>query len=330
MSFDEQYLVFDIGGTSLRGAIYDPAAQQITKRLAIATPSLSFIQNHADPLGAVIGGMKQITSNLNAEPRIIGVGFPGPVDRDGNLHAAPTVWGAQNAVIPLQTALRHAWPNAIVEVVNDVTAAGYFFVSDETRDFLVVTVGSGIGCKVFMDGKPVIGPNGRGGELGHWQVDAAPDAPLCDCGNVGHVGAIASGRGILRAAEREARQNPDDFRRSELFDRCGGVIGRLTNEFLIEAFRANDPWTRAVIARCTSALGRALSAVHLAMGIEAFKVVGGFATAAGEGYRQMLAECAAAAMWDNGFSWLSAIELSKPDDHPGLNGVGRLLHIKHG
>jgi hypothetical protein len=65
-------------------------------------------------------------------------------------------------------------------------------------------------------------------------------------------------------------------------------------------------------------------------GIETFKIVGGFAGALGEEYRKILAECASEAMWQNGFRWLDAIELATPDDHPGLNGAGRLLQQRYG
>ena len=58
----------------------------------------------------------------------------------------------------------------------------------------IVTVGSGVGHKVFLQGLPVAGVNGRGGEIGHLRVDWAADAIRCDCGGSGHVGGLASGR----------------------------------------------------------------------------------------------------------------------------------------
>lgn len=333
MANNKTFLVFDIGGTFLRAAAYDTETHAVSKVAILETPPLASVANGAAALAKVVEAMKRAADDLTcgAPPHSVCIGFPGPVDSEGRLHAAPTIWGGQyRDRLPLKRMAADCWPNANIEVVNDVTAAGYYFVNDTTRDFLIVTVGSGVGSKLFIGGEPVLGSNARGGEIGHLRVDFSPNANVCDCGGIGHLGAISSGRGALQSAVRLARDDPAAFRRSRLDESCSGQPDRLTNEMLVEAFLSGDGWTRELVSSCTSYLGQALAAVHLNLGIETFVMVGGFSAALGDEYRKILCEAASAAMWQNGFSWETGIHLSKADDHPGLNGAGRFLENKYG
>ena len=85
------------------------------------------------------------------EPDAVAVAFPGPIDPHGHLLAAPTVWGRmESSSFPLRERLFAIWPRAVVLALNDMTAAGYRYVTPEVRDFCLVTVSSGIGNKVFL------------------------------------------------------------------------------------------------------------------------------------------------------------------------------------
>ena len=91
--------------------------------------------------------------------------------------------------------------------LNDVSAAAWYLSSrTRARRFLVVTVSSGIGSKLFDRDHPagVIDDPPYAGEIGHVVVDPGDDAPLCGCGGRGHLGAISSGRGTERLARERA------------------------------------------------------------------------------------------------------------------------------
>ena len=92
--------------------------------------------------------------------------------------------GAIGAPVPLHGELRELWPEASIVLMNDVTAAGYRYLRDPDENLCVITVSSGIGHKVFIDGKPALGPSGRGGEIGHWRMDDSPGSPRCECGGL--------------------------------------------------------------------------------------------------------------------------------------------------
>ena len=187
----------------------------------------------------------------------------------------------------------------------------------------MVTVSSGIGHKVFVGGRPVVGPGGRGGELGHLRVDFSNDAARCECGGRGHLGAVASGSATGDQVARLAVADLDRFAASLPGRRTGGRPELVDNRLLAEAFRAGDPWAERVIERMAHPLAWALAALHLAVGTERFVIVGGFALALGSRYREALSRLAARCCWDVGADWDHMVELGADDDDAGLIGAGR-------
>jgi glucokinase len=215
------------------------------------------------------------------------------------------------------------WPSASVVVLNDVSAAGYWYLRDPQESFCVVTVSSGIGNKIFLDGRPIVGRRGQGGEIGHLRVDFTDEAAKCDCGGRGHLGSIASGRGTLSRARTLATRNAMDFSGSLAASLCRGDAESLTNEMIVEAFRQGDEWSGNLVQATSRPLGWALAAIHHALGVERFVIIGGFALALGEGYRKQLACAASESGWHLGQDWDSMVELGKLGDRASLLGAGR-------
>jgi C7-cyclitol 7-kinase len=320
-------VVFDVGGTTLRAARYLPAEGRLERIARVAAPTL---WNSSEP------GFESIWHRLRSEmtmlvesvlegrnPDIVAVAFPGPLDPNGMLLAAPTVWGSLgNTAFPLRDQLASLWPDTVVLVLNDVTAAGYRYVSLGVSDFCLVTVSSGIGNKVFLGGSPVVGPFGRGGEIGHLRVDYSGDALECDCGVPGHLGAVGSGRGVLAAALRRARISPEAFSASVLARKTDTGTPRFDSVELAAAFRAGDAWATDVIDHAAAGLGRALAAIHAAIGVERFIIIGGFAFSLGESYRLRVVAAAALSCWSIGQDWDQMATFGIDDDDAGLLGAG--------
>jgi len=128
------------------------------------------------------------------------------------------------------------------------------------------------------------------GEIGHLVVDTSPDAPVCGCGGRGHLGTIASGRGIEHRARERAAGEPISFESSHC-RRLGSTAGTLNNEdHIVPAARALDPWVCDVIRECTRPLAATLAATTLAVGLERIVVFGGFPQAIGTPYLDILRE----------------------------------------
>ncbi len=289
-------LLFDLGGTFLRaavarsdGALYDCQklricsvahgleASEIWNR--ILESMLAYIdaqENYAPPDAPVV------------------ISFPGPIDKESEILQAPTVAGA-GSPFNLPLAIRSATGRRVA-VLNDVSAAAWQIArKTDARRFAVVTVSSGIGSKIFdrCHASGVLDQPPYAGEIGHVVVDDSRDAPICDCGGQGHLGAIASGRGIERMTRRMASSDPAAFNRSLLVTRFGATSADLTNErHIVPAVKASDPWASRIVYASTRPLVRALLTVGMAAGLEKIFFIGGFANVLGERYIEIVRELA--------------------------------------
>jgi glucokinase len=299
------------------------------------TPVDPLARNLADPVTArqarVLDQLSDriaayLRSPVGADAAAVGLAFAGPVTADESVTGAPTVWGPGGAPLPVGRILERRLGLPVL-VTNDLTAAVWRYAEPGAEPFCLVTVSSGIGNKVFRDGSVLLDPAGYGGELGHWQVDRSPDAAACDCGGRGHLGAVASGRGVLAAARRAAREDAPAFGRSMLAVPADGVPDAIDNTSLVAAIRAGDGFATGLLLRALASLAMALTAVYCAIGVRRFIVIGGFALAVGERFVELLAD----ALVEQGCFGLRPDEvramarLGAPDDDHSLVGVGRLL-----
>lgn len=311
-------LAFDVGGTSLRAGLYSAEVRALVRETRVATPAALLGEHRASAATtqALFDEMKRVGEETSGthDVSVIAVAFPGPVDADGNVLAVPTVLGAHDGPpVPLLATCRGLWPGARIVVVNDVTAAGYYYVMRGHRDFCIVTVSSGIGNKVFLGGSPVVGAHAYGGEIGHVCVEDGADAPVCDCGERGHLGAVASGRGVLRRARREAAKDVTGFTGSALGRSASGDPARITPGLIASAFRAGDAWTADVVRAAARPLARVLATLHAGIGVETFIIMGGFGIALGDSFRRELAQSAAADCWKLGQPWDALFVLGEGD-----------------
>jgi glucokinase len=315
-------LVFDVGGHGARAALFDSHTAMLVRQADIPVGEISA----SDDLQATLGGLlnRAAAALGDVAVRHVVIAAPGPVTA-GRVDRLPTLFPGRNGGVDLVLIGRRLWPGAAIWACNDLTAAGYGFIAQGYRDFCVLTCGSGIGAKLFLDGRPLLGGRGMGGEIGHWQVPGAP--PLrCDCGGIGHLGTIGSGRGAVRLAHHYAAQNPRGFAGSSLASAVDAAA-QVDSQLLVAGFRGGDAWTVGVIDAAAAAIGSALALVHLATGIERFFVTGGFACALGHEFGQRIGHHAAAMAWDSGTDWSCAVEVMPPDTECGLLGAGQMPNL---
>jgi predicted NBD/HSP70 family sugar kinase len=296
-----RFIAADLGGTTLRCGV------------AASDGSLEIVERH-ELAGARFRGPGRWTAivtviadfakaHLRRSPGApIVLSFPGPL-RDGAPWIAPTVTGG-GEVPDLGRMITRATGRTCT-LLNDVSAAAWYFAGRlSARRFGVVTVSSGIGFKVFdRHADPCV--NDDAGEIGHLVIDDSPGAPLCECGGRGHLGAIASGRAIERAAR--------DWARCE----------RLTNEeHVVPAFLAGDDWAADIIDAAAQPLARVLATVIVANGLGCVAVMGGFAQAAGPAYLASLRRTIASQAAPGPASVApDALLLAAAADQPSLSGA---------
>jgi glucokinase-like ROK family protein len=132
--------------------------------------------------------------------------------------------------------------------VSRVMALGelMYGVGNQVNNFIVINVGYGIGAGIIIDRKPLYGPYGMAGELGHITVDKNSKVK-CECGNNGCLEALASGNAIAKMAIKAAKKN----KRSLLYKLSDGNIDNVTAELVAEAVRKGDKiavsiWNEAI------------------------------------------------------------------------------------
>ncbi len=150
--------------------------------------------------GSLFDAMTELTRRLGGDAtRALGIGIAGLVTADGRLRYAPNLPGVEEIDISTEMEKRSGLPTI---VDNDANVAGYAEViqgaARGARHALVVTLGTGIGGALIIDGQIYRGAQGFAGEIGHWTV--MRDGPRCACGASGHWEAIASGSALGRMA----------------------------------------------------------------------------------------------------------------------------------
>ena len=324
------FTVADLGGTTLRIGCYDAASGTVDD--IRRTPTEGLDRHPGAPVPELQARVTEQLAELAAEAvarhrsRALAVAFAGPVTADGRVVTAPTVWGTRGEPLPLRLLLEERLGLPVV-VVNDLTAAVWRYVDDVSdQPFCLITVSSGIGSKVYRAGEVLLDPEGHGGELGHWTCDTTSQAPLCDCGGRGHLGGIASGRGMLAAARRAGLADPAGYARSGLAPTAPDPA-LLDNPTLVSAVRHGDAFATAVLRGGLTHLASAITSVFTSIGVRRFVLMGGFALAVGPRYAELLTE----ELERLGCFGLGTEEvrrmvvLGEPDDDHGLIGAGRLL-----
>jgi glucokinase len=293
MKNQHQVLAFDLGGTFLRCGLSSQAGQ-LTNVQKHRLASIAENQSASDIWSAIEDTITryiaELRDRLSPQASLV-LSFPGPVAERRVLLNAPTVVGSSTRLPDLHARLTERTQRPVA-IINDLTAGAWYCSTrtDSTR-FMVVTVSSGIGSKIFDRQHPhgVLDTPPWAGEIGHVVVDDSPEAPRCDCGALGHLGAIASGRGVERFARREALVNPAAFQGSAVSRQFGATPEHLENEtHLVPAALAGDPWALDIIRKSARPLARLLLEVSVATGLERIILIGGFALVLGPLYRDLL------------------------------------------
>jgi glucokinase len=240
----------DVGGTKISAALVERKGRAIADTI-VTTPSSGGAFAVVD---AIIESVQEVIANIHpSEIAGIGLGLPAQIDfhRQSIEFCTNLPLAGVDVHGLVQTRL-----NMPVTIDNDgeVAAIGEaeFGAAKGARDFLMVTIGTGVGGGLWQDGKPYRGSRGFGGELGHILVihDGAP----CACGGRGHLESYASRSGIIR----EAKQAAETYRGAGITRAAGGNIAAITDDTVIAAAREGDEAAVEVMKLVTDIFGRAM------------------------------------------------------------------------
>jgi len=272
-------LALDLGGTQVRAAVVraDGSRGPVARR---RTP----VEDGAGAIvAACIATLREALAGDQAAAgavAAIAISAPGPVDPFAGLIVDPPNLGPTFHDVPIVALVEDAlYLPAVLDRDTQVAALGEgrFGAAAGCRDYLYLTVSTGIGGAAVIDGRLLRGPDGTAGELGHLLVDR--DGPPCGCGVAGHLEAFASGSAIARAA-RQAVERGESPHLAVLVRDRGAAFGARD---VAAAEEGGDPVAARLMADARDAF--AVACVTLADVFNPSLIVVGGGLAAGQGER---------------------------------------------
>ncbi|OIJ27521.1 ROK family protein [Nocardioides luteus] len=184
-------LAFDVGGTSVRGAVVG-AADVVMAESRVSTRTGPAVLDDIARMGEEL--LAGLSPAARAEVAGAGVAFPGLVDTEAGISRRAVNLGLVDTLVAAPLAERLGLP---VTVVHDTAAAAAAIWADagSPASAFVAVLGTGVAGVTYVEGRAVLGVSGQAGEIGHLVVD--PAGPRCGCGLRGCVEAYAGGRAML-------------------------------------------------------------------------------------------------------------------------------------
>lgn len=260
----------DIGGTTVKLGLFDKEGCVLEKW---EIPTVK--DNHgAGILPDIAASIRERMASMNIDQDDIegvGVGAPGPIDAEGTVYKAVNLgWDVFN--IPK---VLNGYLDLPVKAANDANVAAFGEMwqggGKGHANMVAVTLGTGVGGGIIVNGNILTGATGAGGEIGHIHIeDNEPEA--CGCQNHGCLEQYASATGVVRLAKRRLQQDqqPSVLRSQELSAKA-----------VWDAVKGGDPVAIQIAQQFGEYLGKGLAAVAAVVNPEVF-VIGGGVSKAGE------------------------------------------------
>ncbi len=225
----------DLGGTTISTAIVT-ADGKLVARTKTLTEAKNGVQSVVDKICTTV---REACQQISLEPNelvTIGLGSPGPLStKTGVVIDAPNLIGWVN--VPLRDMVQQQFKPPVF-LDNDANAAAYgeFWVGagKGVRNLIVLTLGTGIGGGLIIEGKLYRGPDDTSGEIGH--ITVLLDGPLCKCGNRGCLEALSSATALVNRTIDALRLGT----RSIISELCQNDLSKITAKMVYEAARQND------------------------------------------------------------------------------------------
>ena len=264
----------DIGGTNTKIGLVSPDGKVIRNK-RFKTGSLPNFEQF------ILAIVEHINALVSPNDELIGIGIGAP---NGNFYSG-SVEHAPNmpfkGLLPIKDSLKKHF-SCRIELTNDANAAAMgeklYGAAKNYNDFVVITLGTGVGSGIYCNGQLVYGHDGFAGELGH--VIVYPGGRLCGCGRRGCLEPYANQRGVLQTLE-ELKPN---FPESSLHG-----IEPINAKIISDHAHQGDPMAIAVFEQTGKYLGFAFANFMAFLSPKAIFLFGGISRA-GELLRQPLIE----------------------------------------
>jgi glucokinase len=260
----------DIGGTKIAGALVDIDGN-IVAESKVPTPA-------QDP-DALVDAVVALVTELSLGREVLGVGVAaaGFIDADqSNIIYAPNLsWRNE----PFKAKLQAKLPLPVI-IENDANAAAWaefrYGAGKGFQHMVMLTIGTGVGGAVIVNGQMLRGGFGIAGELGHLRV--VPNGKLCGCGQHGCLESYGSGTALLKAAKELASS---DLEIGSRLRELEAQAGELTGAQVYTAILEKDPGALQILTELGTWLGEAIGSLTAVLDPQVV-VIGGGVSAAGD------------------------------------------------
>lgn len=259
----------DIGGTNTVFGIVDARGQ------VVASDSIKTLKHSKfeDYIADLHHEMDRLIKANDAEGKIqgIGIGAPNANYYTGEIQSPPNLpWGT----VPIAEMVSKAFNGLPVAITNDANAAALgemtYGAARGMKDFIMITLGTGVGSGIVINGQLVYGHDGFAGELGH-VIMKRNNGRVCGCGRTGCLEAYCSATGVARTAREylEIRTDPSMLRNLE--------ISEITSKDVYDAAVAGDKLAKEIFDYTGNILGQALADMVAFSSPQAIILFGGLA-----------------------------------------------------
>lgn len=260
----------DLGGTTVKIGLFNPEGIVLEKWEIPTRKDDNGSHILPDIAAAILGKMDE--KNIAKDAVLgVGIGVPGPVNEQGVIFKAANLgWGVMNINEVLGDLLQipvKAGNDANVAALGEMWCGG----GKGYNNIVLVTLGTGVGGGIIVNGNILTGATGAGGEIGHIHMEDT-EVEVCGCGNHGCLEQYTSATGIVRLATRKLAETTEDsvLRKEELSAKA-----------VFDAVKAGDKVACDIAEQFGLYLGKGLAAIAGVVNPEAF-VIGGGVSKAGE------------------------------------------------
>ncbi len=272
MDMDKDLVIgIDVGGTTTKCGVVDARGTVLAQ-----TVVTSLSEDVNDFIATVAEGLGRIIEEAGAKGRIrgIGVGAPNGNYYTGEIKNAVNLTWCKTGTVPFAKLLSKKMGGIPVSLTNDANAAAVgemtYGAARGMKDFIMITLGTGVGSGIVIDGKVVYGHDGFAGELGH-TCAVRDNGRQCNCGKRGCLETYCSATGVARTAREwlEMSDEPSSLR----------SLDTITSKDVFVAAQEGDAIAKRIFEYTGKILGRSLSDFVAFSAPEAIVLFGGLARA---------------------------------------------------
>ena len=257
---DKHYVGIDLGGTNIKGGVV--ASDGTVVHFESIETEVEGGRDHVlDRIGMLVGKVRDAAGLAHGQIAAVGIGSPGPLDtKRGIIHEAPNLPGWINLPLSAEVSRRCGYPCFLENDANSAALAeAHVGAGKGTQCMIMLTLGTGIGGGIVIDGRVWHGADDIAAELGH--VSVKYDGIRCNCGSIGCVEAYASATGVVRRAREALAQGAE----SALADGAPKALADVHDEdkcaHIFHVAAAGDPLAEKVVADTTVYLAAAIGSL---------------------------------------------------------------------